>query len=282
MTKIAIWIQAARPKTLIAGISPVLIGTVMAGSFDLWIFLATLFTGLWIQIGTNLANDYFDFKKGTDTHERIGPTRVTAAGLVSESQMKVAMCTAFILAFVCCFYLIVKGGWIISLLIALAVLLGFGYTAGPISLAYLGIGELFVILFFGVVATGMTAYLQTGVYRAEAFIVGLAPGFLSTAILAINNLRDWVTDGKANKKTIPVRFGEYAGKVEYALMMILPYTIPLLLHRYYYTMAAFLPSIPLILAVFRIKDPRDYIPLLPRTAVILLLYTLFFCVGELL
>lgn len=273
------WIQAARPKTLIAGIAPVCIGTIMAHSFNFWIFLATLSTVIWIQIGTNLANDYFDFKKGADSHLRIGPTRVMSSGLVTNATMKGAISIAFSLAILSCIPLIIKGGIDVSLLMFLAVLLGIGYTAGPYALAYLGLGDLFVIVFFGVIATGMTTYLQSSVYQMDAFWMGLAPGCLSTAILTLQNLRDRISDSAVNKKTIPVRFGERIGQVEYLLMMTLPYLVALVVTGNDCCLIALVPSLPLIIKVFRAKDPRDYIPIFSKTAAILALFTLAFAVG---
>lgn len=287
MSKLAMWISVSRPKTLIAGISPVCIGTAIGyhhGFFSLLTFLCALITGICIQIGTNLANDYFDFKKGADDAERLGPQRALQTGLISKKTLCAGIVLSFLLASLSCSYLIKIGGTPITVLLLLAILLGVGYTAGPFSLAYLGLGDLFVTAFFGVVATMMTTYLMSHKIYLDSVLAGLAPGFLSTALLTINNLRDRITDQRANKKTLPVRFGEMFGKLEYCFMILFAHIIPLFLFYYFnypleilFTVAAIIPSIPLIKKVLFIKSPTAYIDLFPKTSIILFLFTLFFC-----
>lgn len=280
MAKLSLWIESARPKTLIASISPVIIGSMIAyshGSFNYLIFLSALLTGIFLQVGTNLANDYFDTKKGSDTPERIGPRRVMQLGIVSDQSMKRAISLSFLIATCACLYLIIQGGAVISYLFLLAVILGVGYTAGPFALAYIGLGDLCVFFFFGSVATFMTTYLHTGKFLLEAAIAGIVPGALSTAILTINNLRDRSSDEIASKKTLIVRFGEKFGKWEYISMLLLA----LLISR---GLTSFLSLFGIFLArkVWNAKSPHDYIPLLPQTALLLALYTLLFCLGSLL
>ena len=210
-----IWLLAIRPKTLAASLSPILIGTAMAlktGFFDLLTFLFTLLTGLGIQIATNLANDYFDYKKGADTSARLGPIRVTQAKLVSESGMIKMLFFTFLTVLASGSFLIWKGGAIFSLLIAAALLFALIYTAGPFPIAYLGLGEVFVLVFFGPVAVAATYFLQVGQFHLQPVIAGLAPGLLSSAILMVNNIRDIDEDQKAHKKTLAVRFGLPFGK----------------------------------------------------------------------
>ena len=277
MAQLSLWIESARPKTLIASISPVIIGSMIAyshGCFNYFIFLTALLTGIFLQIGTNLANDYFDTKKGSDRIDRIGPRRVMQLGIVSDQSMKRAISCSFLIAMCACLYLIVQGGAIISFLFLLAILLGVGYTAGPYALAYIGLGDLCVFLFFGSVATFMTTYLHTGKFLLEAAIAGIIPGALSTAILTINNLRDRSSDKRALKKTLIVRFGETFGKWEYTAMILLTF----LLSTGLTSLLSIFGTI-LVYKVWNAKTPHDYIPLLPQTALLLTLYTLLFSLG---
>lgn len=279
-----IWLLAIRPKTLAASICPILIGTAMAlktGFFDLLTFLFTLLTGLAIQIATNLANDYFDYKKGADTSARIGPVRVTQAKLVSESSMLKMIFFTFLSILITGSFLIWKGGAVFSVLIALSILFALIYTAGPFSIAYLGFGELFVFLFFGPVAVAATYFLQVQQFHFQPLIAGLAPGLLSSAILMVNNIRDIDEDQKASKKTLAVRFGNLFGKKLYLTFLITAALLPLTLyHSHPLIMLAsltLLPALFLIREVFRVQDPRLYNPLLGKTAKLLMVYTLIFC-----
>ena len=280
------WIESARPKTLIASVSPVLLGTVIAlnaGAFRILVFLATLIFALCVQIGTNFANDYIDFLRGADTKERMGPRRIVQSGLVSVRTMRKATFGIFTLAGMLGLYLMHIGGWHIGALALLAILFGYLYTGGPYPLGYLGLGDLFVLIFFGPVATAGTTYLQTGTLSSIAIIAGFAPGLLSTAIIAMNNLRDIDQDRKADKKTLPVRFGKTFGKWETTLCLILPCLIPLYLFKLTHTHLLSLISvgciglaIPLIRALFMDKELP---PLFPKTGKILTLYTLLFTLG---
>ncbi len=244
------------------------------GSFSYPIFLSALLTGVFLQVGTNLANDYFDTKKGSDTVDRIGPRRVMQLGIVSDQSMKRAISISFLIATCSCLYLIVQGGAVVSYLFLLAVVLGIGYTAGPFALAYIGLGDLCVFFFFGSVATFMTTYLHTGKFLLEAAIAGIIPGALSTAILTINNLRDRSSDQRASKKTLIVRFGEKFGKWEYTAMLFLS----LLLSRGLTSLLSIF-GIILTYKVWNAKTPHDYIPLLPQTALLLAAYTFLFYLG---
>ncbi len=279
-----IWIQAARPKTLIASVSPVLIGTILARNaegFNLWIFLFTLLTAMGVQIVTNFANDYFDFKKGADTKHRVGPVRVTQAGLVTPKQMKKALLTATLLTFLVGVYLIYQGGALIALLLLLSLFLAIMYTKGRYALAYLGLGEIFVFFFFGPIATGATYYLQTQAISTPALLAGIAPGALSTCILLVNNIRDEKEDQAAHKKTLVVRFGKKFGKGLYVFLILVGTLSPLLLtggHPYVIAAAfTLIPAVVLMVKLFRVKTPSHYNPLLGATAQLLLLYTLIFC-----
>ncbi len=279
-----IWIQAARPKTLIASISPVLIASIVArthGEFSFLTFLFTLLTAIGIQVVTNFANDYFDFLKGSDTKKRVGPTRVTAAGLVTPSQMKKALNISVIITFLLGIPLIYQGGLVIAALLILSLFLAVAYTKGRFAIAYRGLGELFVFVFFGPVATSAAYYLQTHELSLEAALIGISPGALSACILLINNIRDEKEDKAAHKNTLVVRFGKTFGKGLYVALMFIATLLPLLFYKEhpYVAITSITAALGLIicLKLFKIKAAKDYIPLLGETAQILLLYTLIFC-----
>lgn len=220
----SVWILGARPKTWIASISPVLIGTSCAlkeQRIDWILFLFTLITALGIQITTNFANDYFDFIKGADTTDRKGPLRVTQAGLMTLRQMRQLIITALLITTCAGLFLTLHGGLIIGALFVLSLLLAILYTGGPYPLAYLGLGEVFVLLFFGIAAGIGTYYLQTGHISKEILIASMGPGSLSTALLILNNLRDVEEDRIAGKRTLVVRFGRLFGEIEYHFMLLL-------------------------------------------------------------
>jgi len=227
-TQAQIWWLAARPKTLPAAAAPVLAGTASAaarGHFDPIPFLAALLGALFIQIGTNLANDLFDFAKGADTAERLGPLRVTQAGLLTTRQVRRGMWTAFGGAALFGVVLIYYGGWPIAAIGLLSILAGIAYTGGPYPLGYHGLGEVFVFLFFGLAAVGGSYYVQVGVFDSSVLWTGAAIGSLAAAILVVNNLRDLATDAKAGKRTLAVRFGERAARIEYLILLISAYSI---------------------------------------------------------
>jgi 1,4-dihydroxy-2-naphthoate octaprenyltransferase len=214
-----------------------------------------------VQIGTNLANDYFDFVRGADTAERQGPTRVTQAGFVSPTAMKRAIIAAFgITALFGCF-LIFHGGIIMAGLVAIAILLGLAYTAGPFPIGYLGLSEFFVVFFFGSLAVAGTYFLQTGSWSSEAWLLGLGPGLLSCAILTVNNLRDVEQDRAAGKKTLVVRLGKWFGKAEYLMFVLAAMAIPLLfIDQHPLSLLCWLslpPAIPLMVTICRASEPKD-------------------------
>lgn len=230
MNTITLWIEATRPKTLFASFSPVLIGTLYAihqGSFSFMTAFFTLLATLGVQIGTNFVNDYYDFLKGADTSLRKGPRRLIQAGIISLEDMKLATLLTFSAVALLSIYLIARGGPMFAVLTAVSIFLGVGYTGGPWPLAYLGLGEVFVLFFFGPIATASTAYLQTLHFSWESFFLGFSPGFLSTAILVTNNLRDIEEDRKANKKTLAVRFGKRFTQLEYTICLVAGCLIPL-------------------------------------------------------
>jgi 1,4-dihydroxy-2-naphthoate octaprenyltransferase len=281
MKTFSIWLEASRPKTLIASISPALIGTVLAwnaGSFSLLTFLLTLLTGVSIQIGTNFANDYFDFLKGADTAERKGPRRVTQAGLVALPVMRKAIILAFTFAALSSAYLTVIGGPYISLLTILHIGLSLAYTAGPMPLAYFGLGDFFVIICYGPIAMLITYYLQTHEIPLHVGILGLCPGLISTAILTANNLRDVNEDRNCNKKTLVVRFGETFGRIEYTLCLVAACLIPCV-YGHYLMPILLVPAFVPIKAVWTIHDKQLLNVPFAQTGKLLILYTLLLTVS---
>ncbi len=285
-----IWIEAARPKTLAAAIAPVLIGTAMAygdgaGNF-LWFLLSLLFA-LLIQIGTNFTNDYYDFVKGADDEKRLGPRRVTAAGLVLPDTMFTA--TIIVFAAAACFALPMgfRGGLVMPLVVFLSIASGWAYTGGPFPLGYNGLGELFVLLFFGPIAVGSTYYLQALHLPWEVLFIGLAPGLISTAIIVVNNLRDVEGDTRSGKRTLAVRFGRDFAKREYVLCLLLAAFVPPLV-AYFSEGSAFslltlliLPfAFPVAREVLTKRDGPSLNDALAETGKLLIAFTVAFSLGR--
>jgi 1,4-dihydroxy-2-naphthoate octaprenyltransferase len=226
------WVLAARPKTLTAAVVPVVVGTGLAlgqGVAALWPALAALAGAVLIQIGTNLTNDYYDFQKGADTAERVGPVRVTQSGLIAPGSVLAAALGCFALALVVGVYLVTRGGWPLLVIGLASVLAGWAYTGGPYPLGYHGLGDLFVLVFFGLVAVPATLYVQAGHLVPAVWPAAVAVGALGTMILIVNNLRDADTDARAGKRTLVVRFGRAFGRAEYALLLATALAVPVLL-----------------------------------------------------
>jgi 1,4-dihydroxy-2-naphthoate octaprenyltransferase len=217
------WLLAARPKTLSASIVPVLVGTALAHSVHWPTFAYTLFGAVFIQIGTNLVNDALDFKRGADTADRLGPLRVTQAGLLTAKAVLSGAIVCFAIAALCGVPLIIRGGWPLLAIGVTSIVAAYAYTGGPYPLAYHGLGELFVLIFFGFVAVGGSYYVQTLTFDVKALIAGFAVGCLAVALLAINNLRDVHSDRASNKKTLVVRFGETFGRFEIVACVLIPF-----------------------------------------------------------
>jgi 1,4-dihydroxy-2-naphthoate octaprenyltransferase len=219
------WILAARPKTLAAAVVPVLVGFSLA-RFAHWpSFVFALGGALFIQIGTNFVNDALDFRKGADTHERLGPLRVTQAGLLSADAVLRGAYVCFALAGLCGVPLVMRGGWPLVVIGVTSIVAAYAYTGGPYPLAYHGLGELFVMVFFGVVAVGGTVYLQRLRVDRDALLAGVACGALAIVLLAINNLRDLANDRASNKRTMAARFGPTFARAEVAVMALLPFAL---------------------------------------------------------
>ena len=227
-----VWVLAARPRTLTAAIVPVVVGTAVAASQSAMRplpALAALFAAICIQIGTNFANDYHDFQRGADTHERVGPRRVTQSGLVAPRTVRAAALWTFGVAFVVGIYLAAVGGWPILVTGLASIAAGWAYTGGPWPFGYHGLGDLFVFVFFGLVATVGTTYVQMHAVPPAAWIAAVPVGALATAILAVNNLRDIATDARAGKRTLAVRLGASATRAEYVLLLVVAFAAPLVL-----------------------------------------------------
>jgi len=222
------WIMAARPKTLPASVAPIVVGIAFAyadGYFRWEPALAAFFCAMLLQIGSNFANDYFDFFKGADTEERLGPTRATAAGLLSPAAMRVGMVIVFGAAALVGLYLIAVGGWPIFGLGVAALVAAVAYTGGPFPFGYYGLGDLFVFLFFGLVGVGGTYYLQALTVSPAVLVAASAVGLLVTNILVVNNLRDIDTDRRAKKHTLAVLLGRRGARIEYTLWLLLAYLL---------------------------------------------------------
>ena len=283
------WILAIRPKTLPAAIAPVAIGTAMAfgdGLFHGPSALMALSAALCIQIGTNLANDYFDFKKGADTADRKGPTRVTQAGLIKPRAVLTVSIVFFALAALSSLYLIHRAGVCILIIAVTSIISGVLYTAGPRPLGYLGLGDLFVLVFFGPVAVGGTYFTQGLEINWAVVIAGLAPGFLSMAILAVNNLRDMDTDRRANKLTLAVRFGRGFAMGEYLFCILAatltPFAVVLITGDHQGVAVASLVgfcAIPCVKTAFTHLDGAGLNRVLAQTGRLLLVYCALFSIG---
>ncbi|MEW5738815.1 MAG: 1,4-dihydroxy-2-naphthoate polyprenyltransferase [Myxococcota bacterium] len=212
------WFLAARPKTLVAGVVPVAVGSAVAlrdGCFQPLVALAALVGALLLQIGTNLANDYYDFKRGADTEDRLGPPRATQQGWLEPGAVLAGALVCFGAAFLIGIYLVSVGGLVILILGLASIAAGLAYTAGPFPLAYKGLGDLFVLAFFGFVAVGGTYFVQAHRVSALALWASLPVGLLGVALLAVNNTRDEKTDAAAGKRTLVVRLGRGFGRAEW-------------------------------------------------------------------
>lgn len=282
------WLMAARPQTLAAAIVPVAVGTACAiaeRGFRLGPSLAALFGAMLIQIGTNFANDVFDFEKGADTAERLGPTRVVQAGILSARQVRAGMWTAFALAFGFGVYLTAVAGPVVVAIGLASIASGIAYTGGPYPLGYNGLGDVFVLAFFGFVAVCGTVFVQTGHVDALAIAASIPVGALATAILCVNNLRDRETDVKAGKRTLAVRLGRRAAIGEYVLLMVAAYAVPAALAATgRATPWVLLPLVTLPLGVGLARavareHGRALNPLLAGTAKVMLLHGVLFAVG---
>jgi 1,4-dihydroxy-2-naphthoate octaprenyltransferase len=280
-----IWIGAARPRTLPAAAAPVLLGSALAwhvGKFSPVAAALCFAFAVLVQIGTNFANDYYDFVKGADNADRVGPRRAVAAGLVSPATMRSAMIAVFTAAFLVGLGLLPWGGWPLLLIGIASIVCGVAYTGGPWPLGYLGLGDIFVFLFFGLIAVGATYFVQTGELNEQAVLAGSAIGALAANILVVNNYRDVVTDAAAGKRTLVVRFGRGFARAQFLGAWVIALGVPLAFVAQGHRRWLLLPWLLAPLAwthTRRLRQstmPAELIALLGDTGKILALYSLFF------
>ncbi len=286
-----IWAMAARPRTLPAAIAPVLVGTALAGSegeFRPLAFCAALIGSIFIQIGTNLSNDYSDARRGADTEERLGPVRVTAGGLVPPRKVLVATWLAFGIAVLAGAYLVALVGWELLAIGAASILAGVLYTGGPRPYGYEGLGEVFVFTFFGLVAVVGSYYVQTEDVTGLAFALAVPVGLLSAAILMVNNIRDVDTDRRAGKRTLAVRLGRRRAIIAFdaTLMGAFAWTLGVAIGQGEPWLALPLLGIALVPPVRRAVATRTDGPALnaalARTGMLLALFSVLLSAGLLL
>jgi 1,4-dihydroxy-2-naphthoate octaprenyltransferase len=282
------WMLAIRPKTLPAAVSPVIVGTAMAVAdkeFKILPALAALVGALLLQIGVNLANDYFDYKKGIDTNERLGPIRVTHSGLIPTAHVKSAMLIIFGLVVLVGIYLSSVGGWPILIAGIASILSALAYSGGPYPLASHGLGDLFVFVFFGLVAVCGTYYVQSLRFTSLIPLTAVPVGLLITAILVVNNLRDITTDRLARKNTLAVRLGEWGTRIEYILLLAGSYAFPIfLVIAGKVSSLALLPLVSLPMAVIQSRnicrgEGRVLNKGLAGTAQLALVFCILFSIG---
>ncbi len=281
-------IIAARPKTLPAAVAPVMLGSalaVQAGCFRFIPAALCLAFALLIQIGANYANDYFDFKKGADTPDRIGPPRAVASGLMTPKEMFRAMSVVFALAFLTgCGLIFYAGWWLLAVGVA-SILCAIAYTGGPYPLGYHGYGDLLVFIFFGLIAVMFTFFVQSGYFSVHSFWVSVVAGGLVTNILIVNNYRDAVNDGRAGKETLVVRFGRPFALVHYQFNFLVALFVPFVLWRIGMNSWVLLPLIIWPASYVLSKRLRDacygpeYNQLLAQTAQFLIVYSILFSIG---
>jgi 1,4-dihydroxy-2-naphthoate octaprenyltransferase len=261
LSPLHIWLMAARPRTLPAAVAPVLVGTALAateGTFRWLTFVAAMLGAVFIQVGTNLSNDYSDARRGADAEDRLGPVRVTAGGLVPPRQVLVATYVAFGAAVAAGAYLIATSGWELLLVGAASILAGVLYTGGPRPYGYEGLGEVFVFLFFGVVAVAGSYFAQVERLAWEAFVLAVPVGLLAASILVVNNVRDLETDRRAGKRTLAVRLGRSRARGLYAAMVYGAFvTAPLALGSEELSAWLLLPLLALPLAVPVVRIVRN-------------------------
>ena len=290
MSPVKLWLVAARPRTLPAAVSPVLVGTSLAigeGTFRPIAFICALIGSIFIQIGTNLSNDYSDARRGADTEDRLGPVRVTAGGLMPPRTVLIGTYVAFGIAVLAGIYLIAIAGWELLLVGAASILAGVLYTGGPKPYGYEGLGEVFVFLFFGVVAVVGSYFVQTEDLRWEAFALSVPVGLLAAGILLVNNIRDADTDRRAGKRTLAVRLGRDGARGLFVACIAIAYLMvpvvaifgrdisPLVLLA--------LLSLPLAVPLIRVVRERTDGPALnealARTGMLLAVFSILLSIG---
>jgi 1,4-dihydroxy-2-naphthoate octaprenyltransferase len=285
-----LWLMAARVRTLPAAVAPVLVGTALAvtqGVFRPGAFVAALLGAVLIQVGTNLSNDYSDARRGADTEDRLGPVRVTAGGLVPPRTVLLAAGLTFGAAVLCGLYLVAVAGWELLVLGVLSILAGVLYTGGPRPYGYEGLGEVFVFLFFGLVAVAGSTFAQLEAWPWEAFAFAVPVGLLATAILVVNNVRDLETDRRAGKRTLAVRLGRDGARALFAALVFAAFAAlaPMAVAYAPWVLAPWvlLPAAARLAATVRTHvDGRTLNAALARTGVLQLAFCLLLAAGVLL
>ncbi len=290
--RLAIWLMAARPRTLPVSVAPVVVGTAVAwaeGVARLGPALAAFAGALLLQLASNFANDLFDHEKGADTAERIGPPRVMQQGLMTARELWVGIGVVLALAVAVGLYLTWVAGWPVVAIGVVSIIAALAYTGGPYPLGYNGLGDLAVFVFFGLVAVTGTYYVQAGAFSMSAFVASWPVGLLATAILVVNNVRDVDSDRKTGKRTLVVRMGREGGRNEYALLVTLAYALLLVPWLAFDASPwVLLPVVTLPLAIRGIRVVQTEVEgpalneALAGTAQLTLLFSLAFAVGQLL
>lgn len=279
-----VWVTGARPRTLPAAVAPVVVASALAGNDFAWAqALIALVVSLLLQIGVNYANDYSDGVKGTDAN-RIGPTRITASGLAQPAAVKRAAFLSFGGAALAGLYLAYTTTWWLILVGFLAIIAAWGYTGGKNPYGYLGLGEIFVFLFFGVVATCGTFYVQTQTLTKDAVVASISIGFFACALLAINNIRDRAQDALVGKRTLAVRLGDKNSRIFFALLIAAGYGCGIAASWPFgaLTLLSLPVIVPAIQGLKRGASGVDLIPLLGRTGQVQLVYSALFTISILL
>ena len=257
ISKFQAWLHASRPKTLLAAVVPVMVGSALAiakDSFTLIYSLVALLCSILIQIGTNFTNDLYDHLKGADKELRKGPLRVLSSGLISQTEMRNAIIFVFGLAFLLGLYLVYSVGIVVLIIGVISILAGIAYTAGPYPLAYHGLGDVFVFIFFGIVGTAGTYYLHLHEFDLISLLISIPVGALITNILVVNNYRDIEEDREAQKITLAVKFGRTFTKIQFLISIVVSYLILLILFlAFNFSLWIFLPVLSLPLAFIQVK-----------------------------
>ena len=286
--KFSSWIYAARPKTLVASFLPIVSSIIIIPNsiqINFSIFIYTVLSALFIQIGTNYINDLYDFLKGADNKFRVGPKRMIQSGLISLDLMKKGILVSFFIAFLFGIPLVIKGGWIIVCIGLSAFLFGYLYTATSFSLAYNGLADFFVLFYFGIIAVCGSFYLQTGEFSQIALLIGISMGCLNLLLLIVNNMRDYHNDSRVNKKTLVVKFGLVFGKLQAVLMFVISSICIYFVGYYLENMFIFFSSLlnfPLsiiILYDLLYKKDLQLNETLPKASLYLIFHTMLLAVG---
>lgn len=281
------WFTASRPKTLSASVSPILLGGVLAGRFDIFslaLFLSCLSVGLLLQIAANLANDYYDWEYGTDRFDRIGPARVSSGNLIKASAVRKAFLLCIALSAVPGLFVAFHRGWELILLGAVCMLLAVAYTAKPLKLAYRGLGEAAAFIFFGIVPCGGTYYVLTGSLKTAALLAGIMCGLFAAAIMAVNNLRDIHTDKKSGKLTLAGILGEKWARALtvtlFAAALLSPTVMAAVTHKWPISLAALfiIPNIKTMKTLLEDEISQEFNRCLANAAKTELLTSLTICI----